>query len=220
MNYHIDTGLILTAFKKDCECPLCEIFKTVEKQIVSQFANEAVTSDDHRKLVNEKGFCVRHFKQLLSADNKLGIALQTHTRLKYLANITQQKIKPVKTAKSLKQTLCRCTVCDLIEFNMVRYYKTCAQLYKREAGFEKMIKETKGFCVKHYAELLENSGEAGLKTKEYLKTLFEAFDTNLERISGDLNWFCDKFDFRNADKPWGTSEDALVRSVKKIHGDL
>ena len=34
MEYHIDTGLIKEKFSTDCECPLCEIQKIVEEQLL------------------------------------------------------------------------------------------------------------------------------------------------------------------------------------------
>ena len=41
---------------------------------------------------------------------------------------------------------------------------------------------------------------------------------NLERLSKELEWFTLKYDFRNADKPWGNSRDAVERSINKLMG--
>ena len=40
----------------------------------------------------------------------------------------------------------------------------------------------------------------------------------LELLSDDLDWFCDKFDYRNKDADWRTSKDALPRGMQKAAG--
>ncbi len=45
------------------------------------------------------------------------------------------------------------------------------------------------------------------------KTL-ETLDTNKQ----DIDWFTLKFDYRNADKPWKNSKDALERTVNFLRG--
>lgn len=39
---------------------------------------------------------------------------------------------------------------------------------------------------------------------------------NLQRITEDLEWFCDKFDFRNKDADWKNSKDAIQRGMQKL----
>ena len=41
---------------------------------------------------------------------------------------------------------------------------------------------------------------------------------NLRRVEGELEWFTLKFDYRNADKPWGNSHDAVERGINKLMG--
>ena len=40
----------------------------------------------------------------------------------------------------------------------------------------------------------------------------------MQRLSDDLDWFCDKFDYRNKDADWRTSKDALPRGMQKASG--
>ena len=40
----------------------------------------------------------------------------------------------------------------------------------------------------------------------------------LDRIEKELDWFTLKFDYRNTDKPWGNSRDAVERSINKLMG--
>ena len=43
-------------------------------------------------------------------------------------------------------------------------------------------------------------------------------EQNMQRLSDDLDWFCDKFDYRNKDADWRTSKDALPRGMQKAAG--
>jgi len=221
MNYHINTGLILQEFKGESECPLCEIKKIVESQIVDQFLNEAVMVDNYRKHVNEKGFCSNHTDMLFSRSNKLGLALQHSTRINALSSkieITDNFKNAKKQAEFFKNTSSTCIICEIADLSMVRYYKTIAELFFNEQDFKKLFLNTKGFCMKHYGELLTYANYAKSSTKEYLKSLTTLQKTNTERIVDELKWFCDKHDYRNQDKPWNNSKDVLPRSIIKLHG--
>ena len=41
---------------------------------------------------------------------------------------------------------------------------------------------------------------------------------NLARVQADLDWFVDKFDYRNASAPWKNSQDAVQRAMQKLRG--
>ena len=41
---------------------------------------------------------------------------------------------------------------------------------------------------------------------------------NLTQDEKDLEWFTLKFDYRNQQKPWGNSRDALERTVNRLRG--
>ena len=41
---------------------------------------------------------------------------------------------------------------------------------------------------------------------------------NRARMEKDIEWFTLKFDYRNQDKPWGDSKDAVERTVNKLRG--
>ena len=38
-----------------------------------------------------------------------------------------------------------------------------------------------------------------------------------KEMQKDLEWFTDKFDYRNADAPWKNSKDALPRTIQKTN---
>lgn len=53
---------------------------------------------------------------------------------------------------------------------------------------------------------------------DFLEDLVALQDKNLQRIADELEWFTLKFDYRNQDKPWGNSKDAVERTLKKLQG--
>ena len=221
MNYHISTSLILQEFPKNTECPLCAIKKIVERNIVEQFLNDAVMEDHTRAKVNKLGFCKEHYDKLFLSQNKLSLALQAQTRmrtLQKLVDVSNPK-QAKKQAEELKKTEKTCIICDLIEFNMVRYYKTLAQMFNHEPSFKEMLEKTKGFCLPHYAELLAYSNEAHGKAKEYVATLSALQQKNLDRMQVELQRFCDSHDYRNREKPLGSAQDILPRMRTKFYGE-
>ena len=223
MNYHINTILVWDSFKKKDECPLCLIESAIEKQIINQYLNEAVMEDDYRKDVNKYGFCKMHFKNLYDRENKLGLALQTDTRIKYLTKLLKTADTTKEAAKisqNIKKELSTCIICNVVEFNMSGYFETIPKMYHNENEFAKIFKESKGFCLKHYARLLDTAKFAGGSTKGYLTDLTTIEKDNIERLEKELAFFTEKFDYRNAEKSWGTCEDALPRSLNKIHGNV
>ena len=221
MAYHIETGLIKEKFKTDCECPLCEIQKIVEDGLMHEFLNDAVMEDDSRILVAQKGFCAKHFDLMLKRPNKLSLALQVNTRTNaILKGLTfEPSIKKAKKLAGAIDTAHKtCVICDFTEESMEKYYKTVAELFLCEPTFRDTLKNTKGFCLHHYAELLRYAGFSGKYAKEYLAALYKTQTENLKRLQGELKWFCDKHDYRNADKPLGSAETALPRTSTKLYG--
>ncbi len=221
MQYHIDTGLIYEKFKENGECPLCEIEKKAQEQFVHEFLNDAVMEDDSRISVAKHGFCEKHFDALFSGKNKLSVALQVLSRCDAIEDL----VAPVKSAGKAKTRAAEilkakddCVICDLLNKSMEKYYKTIAQMFVKEREFFKLLYSSKGFCMKHYAELLRFSSHAFPMQKEYLKTLSEVQKKNFDKIKTDLKAFCDSHDYRNAYKPLGESETALPRIRTRLYG--
>ena len=221
MGYHIDTGLIKEKFKVDCECPLCEIKRVTEENFLHEFLNDAVMEENTRLKVNKMGFCSEHFDKLFNRSNKLSLALQIYTRMETLQKYFDV-IKNVKSAKKVAHELNKesqsCIICSLTEQSMVAYYKTIAEMFNREKDFYKTLINSKGFCMNHYAKLLEYSNYAGSSAKLYVEILSGTQKRNIERMQKDLKWFCDKHDYRNASMPMGNAETALPRMRTKLYG--
>ena len=221
MKYHIDTGLIIQKFKENTECPLCEIQAIVEEQFLHEFLNDAVMEDSTREKVNKYGFCSQHFDKLFFRPNKLSVALQIQTRTDYLNKILTP-IKSVKgaklQAKQLEMASDSCIICKYTQESMEKYYKTIAQLFSREPEFIKLFMVSKGFCIEHYTSLLKYVSYAVNLKNDYAEALFKVQKRNFERIKQEVNLFCNKHDYRNANMPLGSAQTALPRMREKLYG--
>jgi hypothetical protein len=54
--------------------------------------------------------------------------------------------------------------------------------------------------------------------RRFASDLCAAVEKSLEKLEKDLEGFTLKFDYRNADKPWGDSRGSLERTVNKLRG--
>jgi len=79
MKYHLDTIPVWDAFHEEKECPFCILEDKLEKSYVDSFLGGSVMEPDTRIEVNAKGFCPHHNQLLYKAQNRLGLALMTHT---------------------------------------------------------------------------------------------------------------------------------------------
>jgi hypothetical protein len=101
---------------------------------------------------------------------------------------------------------------------MVKYYKTIAQLFLGEKEFRGVLMRGSGFCFEHYSMLLKHSNNAGFLTKEYLDAISSVENKVIERLQENLKTFCDKHDYRNANKPLGSAEKALTDTRETFYG--
>lgn len=248
---HLDTIPIWDAYKQNTECPLCALEEACEKQFLDVALGGAMMEPDTRIATNRKGFCDRHFLKLYGAQNKLSLALMTHTHLKDVMASTdaaaaalekaiqaEKKKNPVaraagdvtKSSPVHKQLLAladhvsgrmgSCFICERIDNTMARYIETICYLYKKDESFQKAFAESKGVCLHHYPLLLRGAAQhlSGQTALSFAQTLVEVQRRNLQRVEHDLEWFTLKFDYRNQDKPWGESKDAVERSLNKLQG--
>ncbi|HIT68550.1 MAG TPA: hypothetical protein IAC36_01435 [Candidatus Aphodomonas merdavium] len=223
MRYHLDTIPVWDAFRTESECPLCDLKQNAEATYAQNFLGGSVMESDVRLEVNQKGFCARHFAQMLSLNNRLGLALITHTHMQQAtgkrqapaprAGLFSRRSVPAQEAES-------CILCDRLNATMDRYLYTVLHLFGTDESFRETFSASKGFCMPH-ARALANMAAQTLPQKK-AQAFSDALDAlqkaNLERVEQELFWFTQKFDFRNADKPWGNSKDAPERAILKLRG--
>ena len=123
-------------------------------------------------------------------------------------------------AERAAQTAQTCLFCEKLDETMQRYVHTLIYMWKHETEFKHAFADSKGLCLEHYAQVMGAASEqlSGKELEEFIRTLTEVEQKNLERIEKEIEWFTLKFDYRNADKPWGNSQDAVERTLAKLRG--
>ncbi len=240
MKETIYTIPVSEAFETADECPFCAMERAVERSAIRYVAGPAASymEPDVRGETDKAGFCREHMKKLYDYGNTLGAALMLQTHMAGLLeefsyeaeNFTippkksifgSKKAAPVGDAywHRLQQRVDSCYLCDKIEYNMQRYFETFFVLVK-DTQFRKKVEGTKGFCLRHFSRLLQMA-ETELPNSQrewFYPTVFSLMEENLVRVKEDLDWLVAKYDYRNAGKPWGNSQDALQRTMQKLEG--
>ena len=243
MKYTLDTIPVLDAYREDCECPLCRLRIHCEDQYVDSMLGEAYMEPDIRIKTNEKGFCTRHFSLMYDRRNRLGLALMTHTHMLEVIASLEKALASGGAAprggllsslrggassagsaggapQAIRARIGGCVICEQVDGAIERYAYTIAQLAFSNSEFRAMLEKSKGFCLPHLALVLELADKtlSAKQAAEFRKLVCELALENLKRVAGELEWFTLKFDYRNADKPWGNSRDAVERGVNKLMG--
>lgn len=223
MNYHIGTMLIDENFDGECGCPICRIKKRVDQRLTEQYLGEGVMEDHTRAEVNKLGFCAHHYSLLFAFRSKLGLGLQVSTRLN---TVKKEVVEPknLKSAKKQAENILKltdtCVVCKYLDEHMVRYYKTVAEVYLSVATFKKRLLNTQTFCLEHYAKLLEYSGYAGSKQKEYAKDLYTVMNKSLSSLKEGVDEFCNHHDYRQASVQLSqNAKDGLKNASAIFYGE-
>lgn len=220
------------AFSVDCECPICEMYKELEKNAVEFTMGPSYMEDDVREVTDKVGFCTNHIRKLLKMENKLGISLVLHSHMvktnKDIKQLSQSngksstlfKKKDISTLTDYLHTLnSSCYVCNRIEETFKRYLRTIHYLWDKEESFKKKYAASKGFCTKHYEALLVEARNnlSGSSLDNFIEETNRIYLENMQRVTDDLEWFIDKFDYRHKDEPWKNSKDALPRAITKVN---
>lgn len=240
MQYHLDTIPVWNAMEEHAECPICALSQKTEQLEIERSLGGSVMEPSVRIRVNEVGFCAKHHQMLFAENNRLGHALMvdSHTKelLKKVERLSRQVqgkeggvkalfSKPADTSldeliSGLEKLSSTCAVCESLEANMKRYLHTFVHLWKQESKFRAAIAASHGVCVPHSALLLRQAKKdlPPAQQKEFAAMLTGLLCKNLEENEKDLAWFNQKHDYRNQDKPWGNSKNALERTVNRLRG--
>ena len=224
---------VTDAFHTDSECPLCSMYHELETQAIEYTMGPSYMEDDTRAETDKTGFCQKHIKQMYANQNRLGITLILDTHmdevLRNLERLSKNGKPPTSSlfkkpaytdVKSYIDYLeSNCFVCNRINSTFERYLATIFYLYKTEVDFQKTFQHSKGLCTHHYGMLYQMAGShlSGAKLNKFMEDLNTLYFDNMKRVKEDLEWFRDKFDYRNQDAPWKNSKDAVPRSILKIN---
>lgn len=222
MKISIDTLPLWDAFRQNGFCPFCRLDNKLEELFVDAFLGESVMEPDMRVLVNAKGFCREHFRQLhRKKTGKLGLALMAHTHLKDTIAALEKAMEssPDAAAREASARARSCAVCGRTAEHMERYLETALHMWQHDKDFKALFDGCAGFCIPHWGALIKTSGAmTGKQRAEFTGTLYEIEKKALSELERDLEWFTRKFDYRNANEPWGNARDALPRAIHALEG--
>ena len=240
MKYTLDTIPVLDAYKTGCECPLCKLKILCEDQYVDTMLASAYMEPEWRIKSNETGFCVRHYDLMYNRRNRLGLALMTHTHMQEViksmeailaggsdsgkkglfSSLRGGKADESGAPAKIRARIGGCVICEQVDSALERYGYTIAQLYFTNSEFKELFAKSKGFCLPHLALVLEMADKtlSGSQIPKFKKAVAAMEIENLKRVEGELEWFTLKFDYRNQDKPWGNSRNALERTINRLRG--
>ena len=126
-------------------CPVCRMRNMLENRMAEYITGAAMMEPEVRKVTNEKGFCLRHYKMILSRKNRLSVALMLESHLKEM----EKKIKsPVAKAETS-----RCFVCDEVERNMTALISNTLKKYESDMEFRHLFEKQETLCLPHFYEL-------------------------------------------------------------------
>jgi hypothetical protein len=216
MKETIYTIPINEAFDKYDGCPVCRLYKDLEKASLDYIMGAAMMEPDVRVSTNRQGFCHTHLQKMLAEKNKLSLSLMLESHLPELdsalfsrevrVNAKDQELKKIReTAKNVESG---CFVCDRVDVFMGHYYGNIFYLWRKELDFRDKFLRQPFFCVPHYSDLLARS-EQGLPKKEqpeFINALSGICRAYLKTLNADISEFCKSFDYRFAGK--GISEGA------------
>ena len=223
---------VLEAFEaaeadKSVGCPYCKIYRELQSNELDIILGASMMEPDIRIKTNELGFCNPHYSMMLTRRRMLGMGLMMESHLAEVkARISKKALVGAPGSKSLPEIskLNRdCYVCERINRNMDAVISTTVYLYEKdENDFRRKFRHPEYFCLPHYSALMEYAA------KKMDKKLFREFygvaegieEKYIETLSGDVSWFCKKFDYRYDEEPWYNSKDSVQRSIKFLTGSM
>ena len=232
MKYELQTIPVWKAFEANPDCTLCLLEQQSEERNVTFFLGNSIMTPEIRVQLNEHGFCRRHFHLLLSGEGKLGYSLALGTHLETIARRLDQMERAIAnagrragrtvgtTVDELRRQEIDCLMCDRMRYNMLNFTYTVAKLYLDEPDFAVALRESKGFCLHHFPDMLAMGGEVipSRQLADWHRLLFEVERRNIERIREDLEAFTWQFDYQVEKKTPEHARDAVPRAVLRLAG--
>ncbi len=199
-------------------CPVCALYKKLEDTELDTILGASMMEPDIRIKTNAMGFCHPHFSRMAEKRNRLSLALMLES---HLASVRELFTDPPlstpgdKTVKGLKELENSCYLCNKIDTSLSRMIETVVFLWEKDPAFGPKLEAQPRFCLPHYRRLAE-CGRAKLPKKQYAafyRSLKSVGLRYLEKLEGDVSWFCKKFDYRYDAEPWYDAKDSIERAV-------
>ncbi|MBR2929604.1 MAG: hypothetical protein IKC32_00085 [Clostridia bacterium] len=210
----------------ECGCPMCVLYKKLQEDELDIILGASMMEPDIRIKTNEQGFCLTHYRMMLGRRRMLGIGLILES---HLAEVEKKLDGPVILGDKRKAAIAAlgklegdCYVCSRIERNMNAMIGTVVYLYESDLEFRRKLKAQPYFCLPHYRALVDYASRRMAKRNfaDFYSDIYSLEKEYLKTLSGDVSWFCKKFDYRYDDEPWYNSKDSVKRAIKFLGGSF
>ena len=211
--------------KRECGCPICVLFRKLQNDELDIILGASMMEPDIRIKTNEQGFCHTHFKMMMGRNKALPLALMMESHLGEVAKKLDGPVvlgnKRAAAISALGALENDCYVCARINKNLSAMIATTVYLWESDFGFRKKFSGAPYFCLPHYRAMMDYA------QKKMNKKVFADFYDDahkiqseyIESLTGDVSWFCKKFDYRYDEEPWYNSKDSVKRAVKFLSGE-
>lgn len=230
------------SYEADSDCPLCLLAKKAETDYLDYYLGPSLMEPDTRKITNKTGFCPNHMGKLNKAEkSRLGLGLMLHTHLKDFNEDINKEMKAAAPGKAsllkgrsseykgklnaladkIDKRIASCPICEKIDYSMDRYTEVIMYLFSHDPDFRTKFSKARSHCLPH-TSLLLRTASSKLSQNDAADFVTLLADNNASAFStliDDVEWFTLKFDYRNNDKPWGNSKNAIQRSMRFLSAD-
>ena len=184
------------------ECPFCFIHRSIEQDLLDFVlgSGSSYMEADIREQTDKAGFCRYHFQKMFDYGNTLGNAWILKTHYQRMIREMQQEFASFRPGKS----------------SLLGKFKK-AEGSENTIGMWIRAKEDSCYI---FGDLCE-AADRKLSDKEkqdFYDQLLPVMESNMQRISEDISWLVEKFDYRNKDADWKSSRDAIQRGMQKLKG--
>ena len=235
MREHIHTIPVIEALREPGLCAFCAMMRKLDENAIRFIMGPAYMEDDVRMKTNKTGFCKKHMEAMYKEQNRLGLALMLHTHVQELNKNVKSMVEYVKKptifgsssdsyidklGEHLVATYEDCYICQSIRDTFDRYVDTFFSLWIKGGSEGQLVQTQKGYCLHHFTVILKYAGKLGAKKrKKFMSEILPVWQEHVKELEADLEWFTQKFDYKNKEEPWKNSKDALPRAIAILGGD-
>ncbi len=210
-----------------CGCPICLLRERLEENELDLILGASMMEPDIRIKTNEQGFCRRHYGGMIKMKNRLGLALMLESHLAEVQKglkdsllstlIGKKREAPVRRIEKMESS---CYICGKVDYHLTRTVDNLTELYLTDEDFREKYAAQTYFCLPHARAMLDIA-KRNMSGKEYAAfcdVTLAIERAYLDKLSGDVSWFCKKFDYRYDAEPWYDSKDAIERAAAFLTG--
>ena len=187
------------------ECPFCYIERNVEQDLMDFVLGSCASymESDVRENTDREGFCRTHMKKMFDYGNTLGNGWILKTYYKKLLSEMDGEFRHFRPQKQsmgdkLRKIAPKNSVADWVQ----KKESTCYICDRFQKEYERYLDT--------FFYLYEK--------ETFFPEIFEIMQKNMERMSADVDWLIEKFDYQNKDADWKNSKDAIQRGMQNIRG--